>query len=56
MIKLFVLPGNPYNMRSMILLCCLMLKLVSGHPKMSTFSQVYKPYARGEGVTPDVRF
>ncbi len=22
---------------------------------MSTFSQVYKLYARGEGVTPDVR-
>ncbi len=23
--------------------------LVRGHPKMSTFSQVYKPYARGVG-------
>ncbi len=23
---------------------------------MLTFSQVYKPYARGEGVTPDVSF
>ncbi len=29
---------------------------IRGHPKMSTFSQVYKPYARGEGVTLDVRF
>ncbi len=26
---LFVLPGNPNNMRSMISSCCLMLKLVS---------------------------
>ncbi len=26
-----------------------------GRPKMSTFSQMYKPYARGEGVTADVR-
>ncbi len=22
---------------------------IRGHPKMSTFSQVYKPYARGRG-------
>ncbi len=28
--------------------------LLRGHPKMSTFSQVYKPYTRGEGVTPDI--
>ncbi len=31
------------------------LIVVRGHPKMSTFSQVYKPYSRGEGITPDVR-
>ncbi len=30
--------------------------LLRGRPKMSTFSQVYKPYVGGEGVTPDVHF
>ncbi len=29
--------------------------VLRSRPKMSTFSQVYKPYARGRGVTPDVR-
>ncbi len=37
---LFVLPGNPNNMPSMISSCCLMLKLVSlFHHKPHVFQQ-----------------
>ncbi len=45
--------NNTYKISS--LTNFIMFKVLRGRPKMSTFSQVYKPYTRAEGVTPDVR-